>query len=303
MLIPDDLSSLPTPEWANLYQRSAPDFAEITDGGPVHATIPKGDWNGTLWVGHAPGRDEVREGRPLIGITSRILHDIMAEQGINREQCAFTNIFRWKPRGDDINNFFARKSDTRTAITKLIDPYQDCYIRRDMAIDLAYLFDLIETMQPALIVALGNIAMYMLTGLDGIRRHRGTIHRCPIGPTAVLPTIHPAACRLDRAADMKRDIANDIGYAEDGTPGPLWQHFRRIGHTFGTPWPKTYETDPQSLRLRYLARYARFEELLRDEERSNPRPVITADPTAADAGEYTPNLARQQLVIQPFDFE
>lgn len=53
-------------------------------------------------VGEAPGRDEVREGRPFVGVTGQLLMRMLNAAGIARSDCYLTNAVKCKAPGNKV---------------------------------------------------------------------------------------------------------------------------------------------------------------------------------------------------------
>lgn len=153
-------------------------ISQVSSVGPANADI--------MIVGEAPGRSEVTEGKPFVGISGQELTRILHDAGIMRTDCYLTNVCRVRPPGNDINKFFIKHTP------KSIIPGPEIL----QGIEL--LFAEIESVKPNIIIALGNTALWALTGKRGIVKWRGSLlkfstkefpgHHCK-----VLPTYHPAA--------------------------------------------------------------------------------------------------------------
>lgn len=146
-------------------------------------------------VGEAPGEMEVARGEPFIGASGQELSKLLQEAGIQRAQCFLTNVSRVRPPGNDIEMFLAmRKAD----ISPLHVRVRDKWVLPPIANGLEQLKREIELCQPNLIIALGNVALWALTGKWGIMSWRGSVLpsnldlAIPYQPK-VLPTYHPAA--------------------------------------------------------------------------------------------------------------
>jgi DNA polymerase I-like protein with 3'-5' exonuclease and polymerase domains/uracil-DNA glycosylase len=145
-------------------------------------------------VGEAPGEHEEREGIPFVGASGSELDRMLKEAGILRSTCFVTNVVRVRPPGNDIGVFFAQRKSDRTmqhiewqgkwALPVVLDGIE--LLKRE-----------IELCQPNVIIALGNTALWALTGHWGITSWRGSQLSCNL-PLAlgyqpkVIPTYHPA---------------------------------------------------------------------------------------------------------------
>jgi len=137
-------------------------------GGNIHASI--------MFVGEAPGAEEVRQKRPLVGRSGWFYENhILAGAGLFRRSVYTTNAVLCRP--DEKN---------RTPNSSEIDA-----CRRHL--DAQVLF-----VRPKLIVTLGNAPLYALCGIGGITKYRGKLRNSnPWSDgsiTKVFPMFHPAYC-------------------------------------------------------------------------------------------------------------
>ena len=136
---------------------------QIRPTGPAPAKI--------MIVGEAPGEQEVARGEPFVGYSGLELSKMLQEAGIMRSACFLTNVIRTRPPGNDIGAFIAeRKKD--------ITP-QHGLVRDKMCLPpvwegIELLKREIELVRPNIIIALGNVAMWALTGKSGITSWRGS---------------------------------------------------------------------------------------------------------------------------------
>jgi uracil-DNA glycosylase family 4 len=145
-------------------------------------------------VGEAPGEHEERMGLPFVGPSGAELDRMLQEAEILRSTCFVTNVVRKRPPGNDISVFFAERKSDRTL----------AHVERHGKWCLPVVIDGIELLkreieacQPNVIIALGNTALWALTGNWGITSWRGSTLECSL-PVAldykpkVVPTYHPA---------------------------------------------------------------------------------------------------------------
>lgn len=164
-------------------------------------------------VGEAPGESEVRAGEPFIGASGEELNRMLHEAGIMRSECFTTNVARDRPRQNDIGMFVAmRKKD----ITQYHKPYRDKYVTPEILEGVALLQKEVKLCNPNVILAFGNVALWVLTGEWGIKKWRGSelvsdwLHRADGTQIKVIPMYHPAYILRDWSArgitihDLKR---------------------------------------------------------------------------------------------------
>lgn len=148
----------------------------------VHSTyVPPTGPAGTdvMVVGEAPGKTEEREKEPFVGKSGSLLRDYLERNGFRVEEVFLTNLSKYRPG----KNSFKKLRDTR-----------------ELEEGIAELKEEIETVDPNLIIAVGNWPMYYLTGCQGknpgsgITNWRGSVMPCTlVEGYKVVMTYHPAA--------------------------------------------------------------------------------------------------------------
>lgn len=127
-------------------------------------------------IGEAPGEQEEREGRPFVGPSGNVLTQLLADNGITREECWIDNVMQIRPPGNDFGTFF--KDKRRLEAT----PELEAGVQR--------LHKTIDEVNPEVILCMGAMALRFTCGLIGIELHRGFPERC--GNRNVIGTYHPA---------------------------------------------------------------------------------------------------------------
>jgi DNA polymerase len=135
-----------------------------------HKTVPGvGDTSAEyLFVGEAPGAEEDARGEPFVGQAGRLLDNMLAALGMDRERNVYiANVLKCRP------------PNNRTPEPVEVDACRP-YLERQVAL-----------IEPKLIVALGRSAASLLLGTDAsIASLRGRVHRYRGIPLVV--TYHPA---------------------------------------------------------------------------------------------------------------
>ena len=128
----------------------------------------EGDPNAEIMlVGEAPGANEDREGRPFVGRAGKILDELLAAAGLEREQVYITNVVKARPPGT---------RDPRAA---------------EVAHNMPWLEAQLALIQPRLVVPLGRHALAHFTDGAKIAEVHGT-EITQRGRT-LFPLYHPAA--------------------------------------------------------------------------------------------------------------
>ena len=179
-----------------------------------------------MLVGEAPGAEEEKAGLPFVGASGKELTRMLHEAGFIRSECFITNVCRMRPPENDISKFFVTKTEaTRLGLPEVMGKYPMPIIGEG----IEELKHEIEQCEPDLIIALGNTALWALTGEWGITNWRGSYlyvetphwlywdRRIP-----VLPTYHPAAILRQwnwRAAAV-HDLKRARAILDEGVPDP-----------------------------------------------------------------------------------
>jgi uracil-DNA glycosylase len=174
-------------------------------------------------VGEAPGENEERVGIPFVGAAGQELDRMLHEAKITRSECFVTNVCRVRPLGNKIDTLIAmRKKD----ITPQHVVMRDKYVMPVVLEGYELLKKEIALVQPNVIVALGNVALWALTGQWGVVKWRGSLLRVDwdaVGPK-VIPTIHPSAVIREWSwrhiviQDLRRVAANRGSRAYENIP-------------------------------------------------------------------------------------
>ena len=136
-----------------------------------------------MFVGEAPGADEDAQGKPFVGRAGQLLTKMIEAMGMKREEVIIGNVNRCRPPGN-------RQPTLEEA-----------------AICRPFLFREIASIQPEVIVVMGNTALRNLLEVrEGITRVRGNFQ--DFRGIKVMPTFHPAY--LLRDPSKKRETWDDL---------------------------------------------------------------------------------------------
>lgn len=147
-------------------------------------------------VGEAWGAEEARMGMPFVGYSGKLLNDMLAEAEIKRSDCYVTNVFNLQPQPtNDIKNLCTDRKSSSVPMPELAKGF---YLQDQYWPEVLRLRDELQNIKPNLVIALGNTAVWALTGRTGIKGLRGTVvaSTTPAG-YKILPTYHPAAILRD----------------------------------------------------------------------------------------------------------
>ncbi len=153
-------------------------------------------WNGVFLVGEAPGRDEVKMGRPFVGRSGKLLDEALKEANIERNQCLVANVFRFQPPNNKIDHFFRSRRAASAQNIRLADhlgPFNNAWCSLDYASEVNSLEGLLHEWAPLLVIALGRTPLWALTGENGLLSKVGKLLGCRLYKDAmVMPTYHPS---------------------------------------------------------------------------------------------------------------
>lgn len=166
-----------------------------------------------MLIAEAPGQNEEREGKPLIGKAGEELNRMLVEAGIDRSICRIDNVFHDRPPDNKLHDSWCRgKKEVSEAYLEiresLVDAWPDFdwpskytwnslqqgkYLMPEHLGALPRLRDEILKTKPNLVVALGGTPLWALTGVGGIKKLRGTVMIASLVPgLKILPTWHPS---------------------------------------------------------------------------------------------------------------
>ncbi|MFA7121768.1 MAG: uracil-DNA glycosylase, partial [Bacilli bacterium] len=140
-----------------------------------------------MFVGEAPGAEEVARGEPFAGKAGRLLRETLQALGFNLSRVYYTNAVLCRPPG----NRDPRAGEVRACHGRLMQE--------------------IAEVQPRVIVAMGNHSTTSLLGSGkGITRRRGQCRK--VGDIWVVPTLHPAG--VLRVPGTYIDFVDDLALAQ-----------------------------------------------------------------------------------------
>ena len=140
-----------------------------------------------MFVGEAPGATEDEQGIPFVGRAGQLLNELLAEQGMKRDDVFIANVLKSRPPGNR-------------------DPHPD-----EIEACRPYLERQVELIEPRVICTLGNFATKLLTGSPvGITRVHGVPQERELGARTVklFPIFHPAAGL--RTPSVKQQLRDDF---------------------------------------------------------------------------------------------
>lgn len=146
-----------------------------------------------VFVGEAPGANEVEEGEPFVGRAGEKMDDILKDIGVKREEIYITNLVKIRP------------PDNRDPEKDEIEAWRPL-LKKEIA-----------DVDPDKIVPLGNFASKELADTSkGITSIHGK--KFYFDDKEVVPVFHPAATLYDRSKtpELRKDLRKIFGKRKSG---------------------------------------------------------------------------------------
>lgn len=148
-------------------------------------------------IGEAPGKDEVRLGKPFVGAAGKNLNEFISILEIEREFLYITNAIKY--RLGKLNVKTQRIINRPATI-------------RDIKDNQHWLLKEVNVLEPQIIVTLGNVPLKAITDnfRASIGEMHGTLHICNIDGKEfkLFPLYHPASIIYNRS--LKEVYNNDM---------------------------------------------------------------------------------------------
>lgn len=170
---------------SQLFEEYSRAFAEkpafVCGDGNADATV--------LLIGEAPGKDEIKQGRPFVGKAGQNLSEFLQYIHLERSDIYITNVIKYRlSKVHPVRGTESNRPATREEIESSI-PFLQWEI---------------QIVQPKVIVTLGNVPLRAvkndLSAKTTIGDFHGEMHQMPIGDGvySVYPLYHPASIIYNR---------------------------------------------------------------------------------------------------------
>jgi uracil-DNA glycosylase len=181
-------------------------------------------------IGEAPGEEEIRKGVPFVGASGYCLDNMLLDAGLSRSACFVTNVCRQRPPNNDISVWISRNKSA-PAGSRDWNNIDGLWLSPAVHEGLQALKLEIARVRPAVIIGLGNLALWAITRKWGITDWRGSqmlvkglfpddLQREVI----FIPTYHPAA--VLRQWSWRHMAVHDLRRAtralSEGVTPPAW---------------------------------------------------------------------------------
>lgn len=161
----------------------------ITGDGPVPCNI--------LFVGEAPGKNEVEEGKPFVGMAGKNFERYLKSIGLDREKVRVTNTCYFRPV--KLSTTAAGKTSirNRTPNTKEVEMFKKI------------LDEEIGLVNPQVIITLGNIPLKRLTDYKSIGTCHGQLIYNENLKKEIFPMYHPSSLTYNRNEEFEKMYNED----------------------------------------------------------------------------------------------
>lgn len=200
-------------------------------------------------IGEAWGESEERERSPFVGASGFELTRMLSEAGVSRADCFLTNVFNLRPRGNDITELCGGKANAIPGYPPLA---KSKYVQAKYLPELERLADELVSINPNLILALGNTPLWSMLGRTGISKLRGTtaLSTHTVSGFKVLATYHPAA--VLRQWEMRPLVVADFIKAERES------HYAELRRLRREIWIEPTLNDIRQFKAEYIDRCNRL---------------------------------------------
>ncbi|WP_027626656.1 uracil-DNA glycosylase [Clostridium lundense] len=161
----------------------------ITGDGPVPCDI--------LFVGEAPGKTEVEEGKPFVGVAGKNFKSYLELIGLAREDIRITNTCYFRPIKIKETTSGRKSISNRPPKTSEINLFKPILEKE------------ISLVNPKIIITLGNVPLKSLTDFKSIGECHGTLVYNNNLKRYIFPMYHPSALTYNRTEEFKKMYTED----------------------------------------------------------------------------------------------
>lgn len=192
---------------------TSPPVPKVGGHGPLTARI--------VVVTDAPTADDIWKGYPLAGQSGDFFSKLLHEAGILRSECYVTTVLKTRPLGDNVNALYTQTKSTAQKL-HLGEVLNGVWVHASIPPAVEALHSELALISPVAVIALGDLAMFALTGVFGsVDTWRGShldLLPLPPYPCTVIPTYPPAA--LYKQWAVKGFCVRDLQRARDISSRP-----------------------------------------------------------------------------------
>ena len=158
--------------------KDAPTEGHIFGNGPIPCPI--------LFIGEAPGKTEIIQGKPFVGMAGKNFEKYLNFIGLEREEVRITNTCFFRPIKIKISKDGKKTISNRTPKISEIKLFKEV------------LNEEIDLVNPKIIITLGNVPLKSFTEFNSIGKCHGTIYFNENLKKYIFPMYHPSALTYNR---------------------------------------------------------------------------------------------------------
>ncbi|KGN02277.1 uracil-DNA glycosylase [Clostridium haemolyticum NCTC 8350] len=161
----------------------------ITGDGPIPCNV--------LFIGEAPGKNEVAQGKPFVGMAGETFNNYLKSIGLSRSEVRITNTCFFRPIKKKVGK------TGRTTISNRPPKVSEVNLFREV------LDEEIDFVNPKIIITLGNVPLKRLTEFKSIGNCHGNLYYNENLKRNIFPMYHPSALTYNRNDEFKKMYEND----------------------------------------------------------------------------------------------
>ncbi|MCM0648234.1 uracil-DNA glycosylase [Clostridium swellfunianum] len=169
--------------------KDEPTGGYISGDGPIPADI--------LFVGEAPGKTEVEEGKPFVGMAGKTFEGYLKTIGLTRDIVRITNTCFFRPIT------IKEGKNGRTSVSNRPPKQSEVNLFKEV------LDDEIALVNPKIIVTLGNVPLKRLTEFISIGECHGELYFNEKLGKHIFPMYHPSSLTYNRSEDFHEAYEED----------------------------------------------------------------------------------------------
>ncbi len=161
----------------------------ITGDGPMPSPI--------LFLGEAPGKKEIEEGKPFVGAAGKNFQKYLDILGLKREEIRITNSCFLRPI-----KYKTSKSGRQTVSNRTPKPKEIELFREVVDMEIKYT-------NPKVIVTLGNVPLKRVTSFKSIGECHGKLYFNEELQRYIFPMYHPSSLTYNQSAAFHKTYEED----------------------------------------------------------------------------------------------
>lgn len=155
----------------------------ITGDGPIPCSI--------MFIGEAPGKTEVEQGKPFVGMAGKTFEGYLNSIDLSRKDIRITNTCFFRPIKTNIGK------SGKTTISNRPPKVSEVNLFRNI------LDQEIAMVNPKIIVTLGNVPLKRLTSFTSIGECHGRLVQNDAYDIPIFPMYHPSSLTYNRNDEFK----------------------------------------------------------------------------------------------------